>query len=57
MSAANWEPWTPLNLTVPQINFRSGFNTKEVKKAYRNMAKLYHPDKVVTMKLTDGERV
>ena len=28
-------------LEVPQ----GSFNTAEIKKAYRNMAKIYHPDK------------
>ena len=32
---------------------RDGFNTPQVKKAYRNMARKYHPDKV--SKLSDAE--
>lgn len=47
MQASNWDPWTALNLTMPNVlNMQQGFNTKEVKKSYRNLAKVYHPDKV-----------
>jgi preprotein translocase subunit Sec63 len=41
----NWEPWSALGLTPP-TNYFEGFNPPEVKKAYRNLAKLHHPDKV-----------
>jgi preprotein translocase subunit Sec63 len=51
LAASNWDPWTSLNLTAPMLDVRSSFNTREVKKAYRNMAKIYHPDKVANMKL------
>ena len=57
LAASNWDPWTSLNLTAPMLDVRSGFNTREVKKAYRNMAKLYHPDKVANMKLNKTESV
>jgi hypothetical protein len=47
MQASDWNPWTALNLTMPHaFNMKEGFNTREVKKAYRNLAKIYHPDKV-----------
>ena len=39
-----WEPWTPLGLTPP-ANYFEGFNPPEVKKAYRALAKVHHPDK------------
>jgi hypothetical protein len=45
MSGLNWEPWSALGLTPP-TNYFEGFNPPEVKKAYRNLAKIHHPDKV-----------
>ena len=33
IQASNWDPWTSLNLTMPDaFNLQSGFNTREVKK-------------------------
>ena len=46
MHGTHWDPWTPLNLTMPAVNLMSGFDTSEVKKAYRQLAKVYHPDKL-----------
>ena len=31
----NWDPWTPLGLEMPSFDMQQGFNTPEVKKAYR----------------------
>ena len=31
---------------MPSVNLLSGFNTKEVKKQYKKLAKIYHPDKL-----------
>jgi DnaJ-class molecular chaperone len=42
---ANWDPYTELGLDMPAM-VKSGFNTAEVKKAYRGLARKYHPDKV-----------
>ena len=44
MSGINWEPWTPLGLEPP-TNYFDGFNPPEVKKKYRALAKIHHPDK------------
>ena len=52
MAKQNWDPWTYLGMPIPSFDVRNGFNTREVKKAYRNMAKLYHPDKVSKMNLS-----
>jgi len=43
--ASNWDPFVMLELSIPSIP-RNMFNSPEVKKAYRKMAKVYHPDKV-----------
>lgn len=49
MYGNHWDPWKPLNLTMPAVNLLSGFDTREVKKAYRNLAKIHHPDKLGAM--------
>lgn len=43
--SANWDPYTELGLDMPAV-VRSGFNSASVKKAYRSLARKYHPDKV-----------
>jgi preprotein translocase subunit Sec63 len=45
MSGLNWEPWSALGLTPP-TNYFEGFNPPEVKKTYRQLARIHHPDKV-----------
>ena len=44
MSGLNWEPWSQLGLEPP-LNYFEGFNPPEVKKKYRALAKVHHPDK------------
>lgn len=41
---SNWDPFTSLGIQMPNT-FQGGFNTPEVKKAYRKLARIYHPDK------------
>ena len=48
LQAANWDPYTELELDMPTV-LSSGFNAPEVKKAYRGLAKKYHPDKVALL--------
>lgn len=45
MKDMSFNPFDNLGLTQPTI-VRNGFNTPDVKKAYRNLAKKYHPDKL-----------
>jgi preprotein translocase subunit Sec63 len=40
------DPFEHLGLTRPSWNVEDSFNTPDVKKAYRRLAKKYHPDKV-----------
>ena len=44
----NWDPFDALEITPPTIP-RSALNSAEVKKSYRKMAKVYHPDKVALL--------
>jgi preprotein translocase subunit Sec63 len=53
MKDHSFNPFENMGLTQPTI-LRSGFNTKEVKKTYRGLAKQYHPDKL--RHLPDAER-
>lgn len=45
MKGKNWDPFTILGLEIPTM-MRQGFNTPEVKKAYRKLARKFHPDMV-----------
>jgi preprotein translocase subunit Sec63 len=40
-----YNPWDVLGLVMPANPYK-GFNTSKVKKAYRLMARMFHPDKV-----------
>jgi len=50
---SNFDPYTELGLEMP-THVKSGFNTPGVKKAYRALARKYHPDKV--SKLPEEEK-
>jgi len=50
--SANWDPYTELGLDMPAM-IKSGFNTPSVKKAYRSLARKYHPDKVNQLDLEE----
>ena len=52
--SANWDPYTELGLDMPAV-VRSGFNSAAVKKAYRGLARKYHPDKVHTLPKEEQE--
>jgi len=54
LQAANWDPFTQLDLPMPTIYSR-GFNTPEAKKAYRTLAKKFHPDKVKRLPLEEQD--
>jgi len=45
MKDKSFDPYTALGLALP-MNVRSGFGSSAVKKAYRALARKYHPDKV-----------
>ena len=45
MKDHSFSPFEHLDITPPVI-MRNGFNTPEVKKNYRKLARIYHPDKV-----------
>ena len=44
MADKSFDPYRNLGLTMP-TNVKEGFGTTEVKKAYRKLARKYHPDK------------
>ena len=43
---SKWDPFKVLEMESP-IFAKNWFNSKEVKKAYRSMARTLHPDKVL----------
>jgi len=49
MKDKRFNPWLALGLEMPGSDPFEGFNTKEVKRAYRSLAKKYHPDKVYSL--------
>ena len=53
MKGTNWNPFEILGLSQPAIA-KNGFNTPEVKQAYRKLARKYHPDMV--RKLPENEQ-
>lgn len=56
IQASNWDPYTALNIEMPRL-MSDGFNTPQVKKAYKKLAREWHPDKVAQNKSkTDEER-
>lgn len=57
IQAANWDPYTALGIAQPKL-MGDGFNSPQVKKAYRKLASTWHPDKVAANKtMADEERV
>ena len=55
LQRVNWDPFTQLGMPIP-TRVSTGFNTPEVKKTYRKLARQYHPDKLARLDLTDEER-
>ena len=53
MKGTNWNPFEILGISQPAIA-KNGFNTPEVKQAYRKLARKYHPDMV--RKLPENEQ-
>jgi curved DNA-binding protein CbpA len=53
LQVSNWDPFAELDLSIP-VRIKSAFNSGTVKKAYRKLARKYHPDKA--MELPEGER-
>ena len=45
MKDKRFNPWEVLELVMP-MNPYKGFNHPSIKKAYRNLARKFHPDKV-----------
>lgn len=45
LHAANWDPYQVLNVTSPKM-MGDGFNSPQVKKAYKKLAREWHPDKI-----------
>ena len=54
LQRVNWDPFTQLGLPIPTL-VTQGFNTPEVKKTYRKLAREYHPDKLARKNLSEVE--
>lgn len=56
IQAANWDPYKVLNVTSPRM-MGDGFNSPQVKKAYKKLAREWHPDKIAQNRSkTDQEK-
>lgn len=55
IQAAHWDPYTALGVEMPKL-VGDGLNSPQVKKAYKKLAKEWHPDKIAQNKTkTPGE--
>ena len=53
MKDKRFNPWEALGMVMP-MNPMDGFGSPEIKRAYRQMARKFHPDK--TMRLPEAEQ-
>lgn len=49
IQASNWDPYTQLGVDMPKL-MGDGFNSPQVKKAYKKLAREWHPDKIAQNK-------
>lgn len=52
LQAANWDPFSTLGVSTPVVQSMA-FNSPDVKKAYRKLAKKFHPDKIAKLPLDE----
>lgn len=49
IQASNWDPYSQLGVDMPKL-MGDGFNSPQVKKAYKKLAREWHPDKIAQNK-------
>lgn len=49
IQASNWDPYETLGVNSPKM-MGDGFNSPQVKKAYKKLAREWHPDKIAQNK-------